>query len=157
MRHSKQQSGVALVEVLIAIGVIVSIMVVVGFSITTYVEARAKLLSNAKALYLAEEGYEILRATRDEDWNTISALTPGDTYSFAVATTTLAISSTIEVIEGQYYRSFKVEEVDRAGNDDIDLSGGGTVDSGTRLVRVSVFGPSGTTTLEAVLTNIYAL
>ena len=140
-----------------AISVIAVIAVVVGFSVTTYVNARAELLDDTKALYLAEEGYELLRVLRDSDWATIDGLTIGDTYSFDVSTTTIALTSTLEVIDAEFYRSFVVSEIRRDGDDDIDFSGGGTNDPDSRLVTVSVFGPTGTTSLSAVLTNINAI
>lgn len=156
-RNNVRQSGVSLIEVIIATSVVAIMIVAVGFSVTAYVSARAALLNDAKSLYLAEEGYEILRALRDDDWSVIEALTVGDTYSFDMAPTTMAISPTIEVIDGEFYRSFVVDTVERDGNDDIDFSGGGAADAGARLVTVSVFGPTGTTSLSAVLTNLHAI
>jgi prepilin-type N-terminal cleavage/methylation domain-containing protein len=153
----QKQSGVTLIEVLVAISVIAVMIVVVGYSVVTYVDARSQLVSDMKSLYLAEEGYEMLRFLRDEDWTTIAGLTVGDTYSFDVSTTTIGITSTIEVVDGGYYRSFVVEAVERDGNGDIDFAGGGTTDDNTRLITISVFGPTGTTSLSAVLANIYAI
>lgn len=152
-----KQSGITLVEVLVAISVIAVMVMVVGYSVITYVDARSQLVSDMKGLYLAEEGYEMLRFLRDEDWNTIDGLTVGNTYSFSVSTTTIGITNTIEVIDGSYYRSFVVSGVKRNANDDIDFSGVGTTDDDTKLVTVSVYGPTGTTSLSAILANIYAL
>ncbi len=156
-RSSARQRGITLIEVIIAISTIGLIVVVVGFSVTTFVDARSQLLNDMKGVYLAEEGYELLRMLRDEDWTTVEALTIGDTYSFAVATTTVAIVSGVEEIDSAFYRSFELAEVRRNGSDDIDLSGAGTVDDEARLVTVSVFGPTGTTSFSGILTNIHAL
>ncbi len=154
---NKDQAGVSLVEVMIAIAIIAIMIVVVGYSVLTYVDARTQLLDDTKGLYLAEEGVELLRALRDEDWNTIDVLTLGDTYGFTVSTTTIGIAGAAEIIDGAFHRSFVVSEVRRDGNDDIDLSGGGSVDPDTRSVTVSVFGPTGTTSLTSILTNVNAI
>lgn len=152
-----RQSGITLIEVMVAVAIIAIIAVTVGYSVTTYVQARAALLTDTKALYLAEEGYEILRVLRDEDWNNIDSLTLGNTYSFDVTTTTISLSNTVEVVDSEYYRSFKVSEIERDANDDITFSGFGSADSGARMVMVAVFGPTGTTSLSGVLTNINAI
>jgi prepilin-type N-terminal cleavage/methylation domain-containing protein len=153
----KLQRGVTLIEVVIAIAIISIMIVVVGYSVMTYVDARAQLLDNTKKLYLAEEGIELLRVLRDEDWTAIESLTVDDTYGFSVSTTTIATAGTVEEIDGTFYRSFVVSAVRRDANDDIDFLGGGTIDPDTRLVTVSVFGPTSTTSLSAILTNINAI
>lgn len=152
---SLRQQGITIIEVIVAISIISIMVVVIGYSVITFVDARSQLLSNTQAIYLTEEGYEILRALRNDDWNTIDALTVGDTYYFDVATTTITITSTPEVIDGTYYRSFELAPVYRDGNDDIATSG--TIDPDTLEVTVSVYGPTGTTSLTAILANIYAI
>lgn len=157
--YAKKQAGVALVEVLIALGIIASILVAVGFSVATYVSARSELLNNTKALYLAEEGYEMLRVLRDEDWNIINDLNLDTIYYFDVSTTTIAISTTPEVIDDNFYRSFVLQEVYRDNNDDITSSttAGASVDIGSLYVTVSVGYLSGTSSLQALITNMYAI
>ena len=93
-----RQSGITLVEVMVAISIIASIVVAVGFSVTAYVDARSELLNDAKSVYLAEEGYEILRAIRDNDWNVIDVLTIGTTHYLSVSTTSINVSTTPEAV-----------------------------------------------------------
>ena len=156
-----RQKGVTLIEVLIAISIISTIVIAVGFSVNTFVDARTNLLHNTRAVYLAEEGYEIIRALRDDSWSTLDALTLSDTHYLDVATSTIAFSGTQEVIDGLYYRSFVLSEVYRDGSsgDDITASttAGATVDADMVEVTVSVFGPTGTTSLTAILSNLYAI
>ncbi len=153
-----RQSGVSLIEVMVAVSIIASMLGVVGFSVQSYVNARANLVNDMKALYLAEEGYEILRALRDDDWTTLSDLTIGSTYYLSVSTTTIATTTTQEIIDGEFYRSFVLDEVYRDGDDDVTVSTtpGATVDPDTLEMTMSVGGPSGTTTLRALLTNLHA-
>lgn len=158
-RYFVKQSGVTIVEVLIALGIILSMIIVVGLSVNTFVDARRELLNDTKSLYLAEEGYEILRALRDDDWTVLEALVIGDTYYLDVSTTAIAISGTPEIIDGEFYRSFVFNDVYRDADDDITASttAGATVDNEVLGVTVSVFGPSGTSSLSAILTNLHAI
>lgn len=157
-RITQTQAGVSIIEVVVAVAIIAIMVVTVGFSITSYVNARSQLLNNAKALYLAEEGYEMLRMVRDENWEDISDLTIGDTYGFDVATTSIAIVGAPEVIDGDFTRSFVVGRLIRDTNDDIDLVTGSSIDADGRIVTVTVTGPNGvSSSFEAVLTNIFAI
>ncbi len=152
-----RQSGITLVEVMVAISIIASIVVAVGFSVTAYVDARSELLSDAKSVYLAEEGYEILRAIRDNDWNVIDVLTIGTTHYLSVSTTSINVSTTPEVIDGNFYRSFVLSRVYRNSNDDITTStaSGSYVDPEILEVKISVFGPTGTSSLTGILSNLH--
>jgi type II secretory pathway pseudopilin PulG len=153
------QSGITLVEVVVAISIVTVSLVTIGFSVTAYVDARSALLVNAKAAYLGEEGYEILRALRDENWNTIDGIALDTTKYLAVSTTTISVTSTPEIIDTDYTRSFIVHPLYRNGSDDIVSSTamGAVVDDDGREVEINVVGPTGTTTFEAILTNLYAL
>lgn len=154
-----RQQGITLIEVIVAVGIVAVAIVAIGFSVNAFVEARTALLHNTKALYLVEEGYEILRALRDDDWNTLDALSLDSPHYFDVSTTTLAVSGTPEVIDGIYYRSFEFTAVYRDGNDDVTASTtpGATVDNDIREVEISVFGPNGTSSLTALISNLYAI
>lgn len=154
-----QVAGVTLIEVLIGISILTVALLALGFSINAYVDARTALLNETKATYLAEEGYETIRAIRDTNWNTIDALSIGTTYYFELSTTTLAIGATPEVIDGSFRRSFVVRSVYRNASDDIVASttAGASIDDGSREVQVFVAGPTGTTSLSAILTNIHAI
>ena len=152
------QRGITLIEVAVSITIITAILVVVGFSVNAYVEARSQLLVNAKALYLAEEGYEIIRALRDDDWSTFGGLANGTTHFLSVATSTIGMGVGPEEIDSEFFRSFVLGAVYRNSNDDVvdSTTSGAVVDPNTRLVTVSVAGPTGTTSLQAVLANIHA-
>lgn len=153
------QRGVTLIEVLVGISILAVTLIAIGFSVTSYVTARQELVSETKATYLTEEGYEVLRAIRDTDWNTLQALTPNATYYLALSTTTFATSNTPEIIDSTYRRSFIVRSVYRNATSDIVGSGaaGATLDNGTRQFDISVNGPTGTTTFYAILTNVHAI
>ena len=153
------QSGITLIEVIVGVSIIAVSLVAIGFSVTAYVDARSALLTNAKTAYLAEEGYEILRALRDEDWNTIDALPLNTTQYLAVSTTTIGVTNTPEVIDADFSRSFVVRPLYRNATDDVVSSTalGATVDDNGREIEINVIGPAGTSTFEAILTNLYAI
>lgn len=143
----------------IGIGIISVSLVAIGLSINTYVAARSALLNNLKATYLAEEGYEIIRAVRDTNWNTIDALTANSTYYLNVSGAAPAITTIPEIIDTNFRRSFVVRNVYRNNNDDIvsSTTPSATIDDGSRQFDMFVSGPNGTTTFQAILSNIYAI
>jgi type II secretory pathway pseudopilin PulG len=159
MNRRAKIKGISLVEVLIGVSIVAALLVVIGYSINTYVSARAALLNNTKATYLAEEGLEIIRAVRDNDWNIIDALPTNATRYLSVSTTTFSIVPTPEIIDSNFYREFKVRPVYRNASDDIVASttAGATVDDGSRQIYMYVGGPAGTTTMQAIITNLYAI
>ncbi len=158
MRYRSKEAGITLIEVVIGISIITIAAVAIGYSINSYVSARAALLSDLKAAYLAEEGYELIRSIRDDDWMVIDALSLGTLHYLDVSSTTATVSATPEVIDGAYTRSFELEALYRNASDDVTTSGapGATVDDGGRMLNVHVNGPNGTTTFEAIITNIHA-
>ncbi len=159
MQRSFYTKGVSLIEVLISISIVSILLVAIGQSINTYAGARATLLNNTKATYLAEEGVEIIRAVRDNSWNTINALPANTLRYLSVSTTTFSVVTTPEVIDSSFRRAFIVRPVYRNSADDIVASttSGATVDGGSRQIDMYVGGPSGTTTMQVILTNIHAI
>ena len=153
----KTQAGVTLVEVITGVAIVSVVLIAIGFSVQAYIEARRTLLINLEATYLAEEGYEIVRSIRDENWTTLSALPLNTTRYLSVSTTTRSITTTPEVTDTDFRRSFKLQSVYRNASDDIVASTapGATLDSDARKVEMSVAGSNGTTTFEAILTNLY--
>lgn len=154
-----QQRGVTLIEVIVAISLIAIIVIVVGLSVTTYVTAREQLLNDLKAMYLAEEGYEIIRALRDEDWNIIDSFVVGNVNYLKISPSDIDVGGGPELIDGQFSRSFVVQPVARNANDDIvsSTTPGSVIDTGAREIHVSVSGPSGISTFTTILTNIKAI
>jgi len=150
--------GFSLIEVIIGIAILASILVASGLAVTGFVDARAQLVDDTVTLYLAEEGYELLRAIRENDWDELSVLTIGDTYYLDVAAA-IDITTTPEVIDGTFTRSFVVDRVSRDSDDDIVPNGtsGSSVDGDVLQATVTVVGPTGTQTVTGILTNIYAI
>lgn len=159
MTTKTAQAGVTLIEVLIGIAIVTSSLIAIGFSVNAYVDARAALLVNMKAMYLTEEGYETLRAIRDNNWNTIEALALDTSHYFSISTTTIGVTATPEVIDTDFTRSFILREVYRNASDDIvsSTTPGATVDDGALEATIYVASPTGTSSMQAILTNLHAL
>lgn len=157
MKKRSSQAGITLIEVIVGISIIAIAVVAIGLTVNAYVDARNALLVDAKAIYLAEEGYEIARAIRDDNWNTIDALST-DTYHYlAVSTTTIGISGSPEVIDTDYIRSFMLRALYRNSNNDIveSTAPGATLDAEGREIEVFVASPNGTSSFTGILTNIF--
>jgi type II secretory pathway pseudopilin PulG len=153
------QKGISLIEVLVGVSIITVSLIAIGFSVTAYVDARTALLVNTKSMYLAEEGYETLRAIRDVDWNSIEGLALDTEHYFDISTSTIGVTGTPEIIDTEYRRSFILREVHRNASDDIVSSTtvGTTIDAGARDVTIYVQSPVGTSSVRAILTNLHAI
>ena len=151
------QTGISVVEVIVGIGVLALALIFINHTISQFVTARDEALVEAKALYLTEEGYEVVRALRDNDWNTIAALSLNTDYALDITTTTIALGSVPEIIDSDYRRRFHVRPLYRDSNSDIVASttAGATSDSEGREVWIEVGSPLGTTTFQAILTNVF--
>jgi len=147
--------GFGLVEVMIGVSLVTVIGVYVSLTVSQFVQVRNQILDDTKKVYLAEEGYEIIKLLRDEDWNNIGSLSLDTSYYLQVATTTLSIGGTSEVIDGQYNRSFLLREVYRNGSGNIVASttAGSTVDTDSLNVFVYVGDSNSTTSMQSILAN----
>jgi Tfp pilus assembly protein PilV len=154
-----KQRGITLVEVLIGVGIAALVGVFVGLTVTQFAEARNVILHDVKKAYLAEEGYELVRFLRDEDWTNLSSLTSHTKYGLDTSTTTISTSASPELIDGTYERSFELRPVYRNSSDTIVASttSGATVDNNSKEVVIFVADTNGTTTMQALLMNFSAL
>lgn len=154
--QSKYQKGASLIEVIIGLFLLLLVLGFISATITNYVQTRERLLTGLQQQYLAEEAYEVVRFLRDEDWSAISGVPLGDTRYLALATSTVAMTTTPEVVLG-FDRSIQFSSVRRDGNGTIVPEGttGGTIDSNARLLRVDVTNSISTTSVEALVTNLF--
>lgn len=143
-------------EVLIGVSLVTIIAVFVGITVTQFVNTRNVILSDTKKMYLAEEGYEIIRFLRDENWTNISGLSANTYYHLQVSTTTVSIGGSSEVIDGRYHRSFLIQPIYRNGSGNVVASttAGASLDTDTKKVFIYVGDINGTTTINALLTNL---
>lgn len=153
MRKPAEQ-GIALIEVLVGVAVASLVIGLIIYSVGLFFAGSKVAIERTQALYLAEEGIEILRYLRDDDWSTFDTdLTIGTTYYFDVTSAYVATTTSPEIIDSTYTRSFVLGAVERDGDDDITTSG--TVDTGSKHVTVTVAWGAESVVLETILTNLH--
>ena len=152
-----RQKGIVMIEVVIVVSILGVVTVGLIFANIIYLKTASFTLASTKATLLAQEGVEAVKYIRSGGWDTkIGALTSGETYYLSFSTSTMWSSTTTEeVIDGRFFRSFVIEDVDRDADDDI--ASVGTNDPYTKNLTVSVSWPgaTGTTTkqIETYITN----
>lgn len=146
-----------------ALGVFLLIIVAVSRAESVYLKAASYSTPTIKAAYLLEEGIEILKLIRDQNWSNISALSSGVNYYLKETTPangTWSISTLpVEIIDSTFYRIVTANSVRRDANSDIQLTG--TLDPNIMRVSVSVSwwqnGATTTKTVHTYLTNIFGI
>jgi type II secretory pathway pseudopilin PulG len=153
----RAHKGSTLLEVLVVAGILSAICLSFIGTFVTVSRFHEKNMLAIKAELLAEEGLEAIRLIKSDDWAGLSALTSGNTYYFNLATSSWSVTSTPEVIDGEFYRSFRPYSVNRDVSDDI-VSSGGATDPDTLLFDVSVYwqwrGATTTANYRAYMTNL---
>ncbi len=154
----KRERGFSLVEIIVASAIIslalLSVIVAAGRSLALSHRA----LDTYVAGTLLEEGAEAVRVVRDNAWTNISGLTAGTTYypTFSGGTWTLSTSASTV---GIYTRTVVITAVSRDNTTQDIVSSGGTADTGTKKVTVTVSwnesGSSLSKTLQFYIANIF--
>jgi type II secretory pathway component PulK len=148
-KNKKLTTGFMTIEVLIGV-FIITISILASMTVaqkSIYVSRQALHFSQAN--FLLEEGAEIVRITRDNDWNNISSLVLGTDYYPLFSLDNWSLSSTPNTV-GIFTRKININNVKR---DDItkDISDIGTNDDGSKLVIVTVSWIEGGTTITKTL------
>jgi len=160
MNKKNFKKGISLVEILIAVFIFSIVLSSLVVASNMYISGAGDSLKSAKAAYFAEEGIEAVKTIRDVSWTNITGLSTSTTYylifntasstNYFWATTTTATST-----DG-FTRKITVSNVNRDSSGHI--SSGGTIDTSTKLITVSVswLSKNGTTTksLSTYMTNI---
>lgn len=158
MRTRCYNRGLSVVEVMLGLALFAVILLFIFETLTVFFQNHSRVLERTQAVYLAEEGQESLRYLRDEDWNTLDGLTTGTTYYLAVSTTTIDATTTAEIIDGKFTRSFVLWPAHRDGDDDLVASttAGASPDGGGFISVVNITWGSGEQVqLKSLLTNLH--
>lgn len=156
-----KKNGFSLVEIVIGI----SMLTMSLLSITTYykkvLDVSQDTTRHIQAGFLLEEGIESAKLFRDTSWTTnIAALSTTTMYYFYWNGTSWTPTTTRQVVESVFTRSFQLRDVTRDGSDNIASSG--TYDPGTKKVTVSVAWMTkgnramATDTAETYITNLFS-
>lgn len=159
MKKNIKNTGFMTVEVLVATSII-TVSILAAMAVTqksVYVSRQA--FHATQAAFLLEEGAEAVRIARDNVWSNISSLTVGTNYYPTFSGGTWTLSSTANTV-GIFTRTVNIALVNRDDNTKDIVSSGGTVDSGTKLITITVSWPEGgvtvTKTLQFYLTDIFS-
>ncbi len=140
----------SIVEVILASALIaaalISVIAVAGRSL----EISRRSLHLYQASLVLEEGAESVRTIRDNAWTNISGLTSGTTYYLSYASGAWSLSTTPSTVD-IFTRTVTLSDVYRNATTQDIVSTGGVLDSGTKLVTVSVTWNEGTTTMTKTL------
>lgn len=157
MQYARYNQGLSIVEILFGLALFAIVFVFIMQTLTVFFLNHARVLEQTQAVYLAESGQEYVRYLRDDDWNTLDDLLTGVTYYLSVSSSTVATSSSPEVINGKFTRSFILWPAYRDGDDDLVASttAGATTDAGSFMVVVRVtWGVDEEVQLHSLLTNL---
>ncbi len=133
----KNESGSGLVEVVVAAGIASLVALSFFGAFATLSRFHVKDTLTIKGQLLAEEGLEVLRLIKGSDWSALSQLPVGEDLYLALAPSIWSSTSTPEIIDGTFFRTFRLMSVSRDSLDAI-VSQGGVVDANTLLAEVSV-------------------
>lgn len=149
--------GMGILEVVVAVSIVTVVLVFFSNTFVQFINAGKQVSEKTQALYLAEEGLELLRFVRDNNWADISTLTVGTSYSLLL-NSSVGITTTPEVT-GIFRRTFVVSNVYRnASTDDIVASTtvGAVADTQAKYITMNVaWGtPTSTISLTTILTHL---
>ncbi|MEN9621804.1 MAG: hypothetical protein RLZZ67_238 [Candidatus Parcubacteria bacterium] len=152
--HTK---GSVIIEVVVASAIISLVSLAFLGTLSTLAVFHQKDMLSIKGGLLAEEGLEAVRFVKGSGWSNLSSLPLNTPRYFTLATSSWSVTTTPEIIDGLFYRSFKLNQVSRDGNDDI-VPSGGTIDSNTFFAEASVSwrvrNATTTITYKTYVTNI---
>ncbi len=155
------KKGLTVIEVVVASAVFAAAVVGIVGAYNYFSRVAYRNTASVQAAFLAEEGVEAVRIMRDSSWtNNIANLSNGVNYRLTWNGTRWGTTTAVSLIDNQFDRTVSFSAVYRDGAFDV-VTSGGTLDTGTRKVTVSVawylpdIGTS-TKTVEAYVSNIFS-
>jgi len=136
----RTQSGSGLVEVVVASAIMSFVALAFLGTFATLSRFHQRDMLAIKGQLLAEEGLESIRLIKGLGWSSLSSIPVNQDRYLSIATSSWGVTTTPELIDGLFYRSFRLLSVSRDASDSI-VSSGGTVDPNTLRARVSVSWP----------------
>lgn len=138
-----------MVEIIVVISIVTVSMIAALVVAQKSIYVSRQAVHATEAAFLLEEGAEVVRISRDNNWTNISSLMPGTDYYPTFSGGTWTLSSTANTV-GIFTRKVTIADVKR---DDVtkDISSVGTNDLGTKLATVIVSWPDGGATVTKTL------
>ncbi len=154
------QRGFSLIEIVLGIGMLTVSLV----SITSYykkvLDVSNDTTRHIQSGFLLEEGLESVKMLRDQSWSTkIATLSTTTSYNLYWSGTQWTATTSPQLVENTFVRTFKLTDVKRDVSDNI--ANAGTYDPGTKKLTVYVaWSHKGTKvvatdTAETYVTNLF--
>jgi type II secretory pathway pseudopilin PulG len=145
MRLQIPKRGITAVEAVIGISLAGIIIVFAMNAVNQFINGGRDVTQKTQALYLAEEGLELARYLKDNNWTNISTLALNTPHYFEITPASIKATTTPETI-GPFSRSFTLQNVYRnSSSDDIVASTtwGSVPDPDSKYVTVNLTWGSG--------------
>lgn len=145
-------SGFGLIEVVVGASIISVSLVAIIFVFQGIIGLSQDNLRGVQAAFLAEEGLEVMRSWRNQDWQNLTNLETGTDYglTFSLASG-WQIENEIILVDGLFDRRLRLEEVYRDGNNEIAPTG--TLDPESYQIVSSVAWNNGQATSTKIVTT----
>lgn len=152
---AQARRGVISIEMVVGVSIAGLILVYAMYTVAQFVNNAHVVSEKTQALYLAEDGLELIRFIRDEAWSNVSSLPLNTARYLEVTASAVSVTTTPETV-GEYSRSFTLSNVYRDSDDDIVASttSGSVADPDSKYVTVNVTWDGGTESVS--LTSILA-
>jgi len=154
-------AGFTIIEIVLGIGMITTFLVANAYYYKKILDVSQETTRSIQSGFLLEEGVESVKLMRDTGWAVnIATLTPGTTYYLYWTGLTWTATTTPQLIESVFTRSFTLAPVNRDSLDNI-VTSGGVLDAGTKKIVVNVQwiskGNKATTTksVETYMMNLF--
>lgn len=156
---SRHTGGFTLIEIILATSMITTFLVSISMFYKKILDVSQDTTRHIQSGFLLEEGVEAIKLLRDTSWSTrIATLSTTTTYYLYWNSSAWTSTTTKQVIENVFTRSFVIADVKRDVSDNIASSG--TYDPSSKKVVFSVEWPrkgSRATTTESAETYIMNL
>ncbi len=151
-------AGFTAVEIVVGVSLLSLIVVMSLLSVGQFLKTGRLLTEKTAAIFLAEEGLELVRFVRDNNWTNLSARTLNTPHYLSIGSPTIVYTNTPEIIGG-FTRSFMVQNVFRepiTGDIVASTTPGAVADSDSKYVTVQVMwgNPTTTVSLTSILANL---
>ena len=145
-----EKKGFSVVEIIVASAIILLLVTAATGAWHLYFNLSNTSTQITQAALLTDEAAEALNFYRDKGWTSyISPLLLNTPYYIYWNGSAYATSTSPVLVNSNYYVQFQLSAINRDGSSDITTSGG-TLDSRSKNVLITVFG-SATTTSSAIL------
>lgn len=157
--NKKLNTGVSLIEAVVGIGIIVIAMLGIISAYQYFLKSGLANTEKIQAVFLLEEGIEVMRYLRDDSWSNISNLSTTTNYYLNFSGTNWSTTTTPTPVF-IFTRTVSLSDVYRKDSDDTIVASSSseakTFDPNTRLITISVSYPlSGDMTLSTYLSDIF--